>query len=440
MLAATQRLGAAGLVAPLALAGALTLLRLPVVALWGTVALALLFEGRGFGLFGFAAGVYDPSLRGFSVLDVLLAVAIAAVALDVLRRGAAPRLPRVVAGPLLVLALAIVGGAIVGHANGTPVREAVLELRSPVALLLIPLAVVNLGLPRDRIRTLLVAATVLAIVKAALGLVVVATGRGGIVEGTTLTYYEPVANWLVLLVLLGILALWISGRRPPVWALLGTPLLTASLLLSYRRSFWIGAALAIVLVVLLATSAAGRRAAVPVAAIVVVAVWAVWSFGLQRDTPIARRAESLAPGRLHANAEDRYRIDERANVLAELRASPVAGLGVGVQWHATERALSIDRPDGRKYVHMAALWYWLKLGVLGLVAYVGLVLAALALSWRVWRRAPDPVARAFGLASLAGMAGLAVIETTASFTGVDARFTVAIAAQLGLLAALASPR
>ena len=56
------------------------------------------------------------------------------------------------------------------------------------------------------------------------------------------------------------------------------------------------------------------------------------------------------------------------------------------------------------------------------------------LAWQAWRRSAEPVLRAFGLASLCGIAGLVAVETTASFTGVDARFTVLFAAQLGLLA------
>jgi hypothetical protein len=58
------------------------------------------------------------------------------------------------------------------------------------------------------------------------------------------------------------------------------------------------------------------------------------------------------------------------------------------------------------------------------------------LSWRTWRNNREPIFRCFGLASMCGVLGLLAIETTASFTGVDARFTVVFATQLGLLAAL----
>jgi hypothetical protein len=99
--------------------------------------------------------------------------------------------------------------------------------------------------------------------------------------------------------------------------------------------------------------------------------------------------------------------------------------------------LSVEHEGGRDYVHFAALWFWLKLGILGLFAYIAVIAGAMTLAWKAWRSAPEPLLRAFGLASLAGIAGLVVMETTASFTGVDPRFTVIFATQVGLLAQLA---
>jgi O-antigen ligase len=151
---------------------------------------------------------------------------------------------------------------------------------------------------------------------------------------------------------------------------------------------------------------------------------------------VVKRVESLAPSKLTTNVEDRYRLDERANVLAAIRAHPITGLGLGVPWPATARALSVEHENGREYVHFAALWYWLKLGILGLAAYIAILAGTAFLAWRVWRRSGEPLIRAFGLASLCGVAGLVAIETTASFTGIDARFTILLGAQIGVLALL----
>jgi O-antigen ligase len=146
--------------------------------------------------------------------------------------------------------------------------------------------------------------------------------------------------------------------------------------------------------------------------------------------------QSLSPSRLETNAEDRYRLDERANVIAEIGRHPVAGIGLQQGWRASARGLPVEHVDGRQYVHFSLLWWWMKLGLLGAAAFASLLLGTLLLAWRTWRNNSVPLFRCFGLASMCGVLGLVVIETTASFTGVDARFTAVLAAQLGLLAVL----
>ncbi len=161
--------------------------------------------------------------------------------------------------------------------------------------------------------------------------------------------------------------------------LLGSPLLVACLVLSYRRSFWIAAVLGLLLVLLLGTSPVGRRLLVPAGLGVVMAIWLLGSIHFQVQSPIVKRVASLAPSKLEANAQDRYRLDERANVLAEIGQHPITGLGVTIPWAATaaDAAGGTRTEEGRQYVHFAALWFWLKLGMLGLCAYVGVMLGSM---------------------------------------------------------------
>ena len=192
--------------------------------------------------------------------------------------------------------------------------------------------------------------------------------------------------------------------------------------------------LGLALVLVLGTSSAGRRVLVQAIAGIAVAIWLLGTISFQSSQlPIAKRAATLNPTKLEANLEDRYRLDERANVLGEIRAHPLSGLGVTIPWAATVRPLPVEHEEGREYVHFAALWYWLKLGILGLCAYLAIMIGGAALAWQAWRRSAEPLARAFALGSLAAIGGLVAIDTTASFTGVDARFTVLFATQLGLL-------
>ena len=208
-------------------------------------------------------------------------------------------------------------------------------------------------------------------------------------------------------------------------------------MLSYRRSFWIATVLGLLLVVLLALSPVGRRLLVPTALFVAVGIWLLGSINFQASSPIVKRAASLSPSSLTTNVEDRYRLDERANVVAQLEKKPITGLGILVPWEATARPLPIEHEDAREYVHFAALWWWMKLGILGLIAYPLLLLSMGRLAWKVWRKATEAIVRAFGLASLCGIAGLLVAETTATFTGAELRFTVVLGGQIGLLALLA---
>lgn len=439
-LAALQRVGFAGITAPFAVAGAILLLRWPVAVLFGAVALTILAEPGEGALLPVAEPIYRDVVKGITPLDLLFALGVIGAGLRILeqrRRLVLP--PQPLAFASLLLLLALVCGLLVGRAADTdvPFDEMALSLDSFGYLLVLPFVIVNLGMTERQAQLALAGAGLLGLLKGLLGLVLVASGRGlDIGSGGVISYYEPVANWLTLLVALTAVAALLLRARPPLWLLVALPIASASLVLSYRRSFWIGAALAVAVVLLLGSASARRRLAIPVVGLLVVAVWMLGSVAVRTDTPLGQRLESLSPTQLAAKAEDRYRLDERANVIAALREHPIAGLGVQVPWQATERSLPVEVNPDHTYVHFALLYWWLKLGVLGLAAFLAMMASALALSWQVWSSAREPLLRAVGLASLAGVVGLLAIETTASFSGVESRFTAAFAAQLGLLAVM----
>ena len=434
-----KKLGSVGaLFVPLGIPLLLLLIVNPLWMTAGVVGLVVFLEGPQFGLFSFGSVLYAHA----TVLNVLAALIVISVAIDLVRKRRRPHVPSVLALPLGTLLLAMAVGVITGHSYGISYSKGIHSENLLMYLLLVPIAVANLDLDRKQLRQLLLALIALGVLKAILGLVEVAGHLGVPIEGqSTLTYYEPTANWLMMIAILTVVAALVARFRPPLWMLASLPLLIAALLLSYRRSFWIGSVLGLLLVITLGLSPTTRRLLVPSVVFVAIAVWLLGSVhfqsGSQSQSPILHRVESLVPSKLTTNVEDRYRLDERANVLAEISANPITGLGMQVPWSASARPLPVEHEAaGRLYVHFAALWYWLKLGILGLMAYVGLLVGAAVLSWRIWRQSSDPLVRAFGLASLCSMAGLAVVETTGSFTGVDARFTILFAAIVGLLALL----
>jgi O-antigen ligase len=432
--AAVSKLGLLGLLVPAALVvGGMLFLR-PLALTAFLVALVVLVEGPRFGLFSVASHIYSRA----TVMDTLGGVAVLSVALGTVLAGRRMSVPRVIAVPLTVLALAMIVGLVMAHSAGVGLSTSLRAESSLAFLVLLPIAVANLDLDSRRLRVVMRGALALALLKAVLGLIEVAGHYGSPIEGhASVTYYEPTANWLMMVALLWIVASSVLGKRPSRWTLLSAALLVASLALSYRRSFWIATVLGVLLVLLIGLSPMNRRLFLSAILMVTAAIWLLGSVHFESQVPIVKRVESLAPSKVEANREDIYRLDESANVLGTIARAPLTGLGVEVPWNATTRPLSVEHEGGRLYVHFAALWYWLKLGILGLVAYVSLLCGAAILSWRVWRRSHEPAVQAFGLASLCALAGLIVIETTASFTGVDVRFTILLAAQIGLLALLA---
>jgi O-antigen ligase len=434
-LLASRKLGLTSLLVPLALVLAVIVLRKPLVMLVLAVAAATICEGPTFGILTFTGNLYRSFYKNLTPLDGLVVALFFSIGWELVRTRRALHVPRVLILPAIFLALSLLAGAIVGSSSGSSLKFVLLQENLLLYLLLLPIAVANLEIDRRKLRLLLLGAFGIAVLKAVLGLIEVGTGHGASIEGSsTLTYYEPAANWVVMIAILGVFAAIVAKTRPPAPILLASPLLVACLVLSYRRSFWIATVLAIALIFLLGASPVGRRMLVPTALLIVGAILLLGSINFQSQAPIIKRATSLNPSSLEANIEDRYRLDERANVLAEIKRHPITGIGIAVPWSATARTLSTEHLEGRQYVHFAALYYWLKMGILGLISYIAVIIAAATLSWKAWRYNRDPLLRAFGLASLCGTIGLIVLDTTASFTGVDPRFTVIFAAQLGLLA------
>lgn len=438
---AHRKLGATlALCAPLAIALVVVVVMRPLLAVSIALLVPILFEGASFGLFTSLAHIYNPFYKRLTPVDALLFLAIISVALDMLRDRRPLRYPKELRFPHILLVLGMLCGIAVGKGAGSSGLKSLLLAENLLAYLLIaPVAVANLRVEPDRLKLLIGGLFAVAIFKAFVGLVEVGAHKGVSIEGSqNLTYYEPTANWVIMLALLGIVAAMLARLRPPLWMLLGTPLLIASLVLSYRRSFWIATVLGLLLIVLLALSPVGRRLLVPTALLVAAGIWLLGSINFQSSqSPLVKRVASLNPSSLTTNVEDRYRLDERANVWGEIKEKPITGLGINVSWNSSKRPLPIEHEEAREYVHFAALWWWMKMGILGLLAYLALLLATARLAWRVWRERTETVFRAFGLASLCGVAGLLVAETTATFTAAELRFTIVFAIQIGLLALIA---
>ena len=431
-------IGPLALLVVLGLVVAILVLQRPALALALLMVPTVLVEdSREGGFLPDLAGFYDVHV--ISPFEGLVALAVAATVLDAAHRGRL-RLPDPLTLPLLLAATAVILGVAVGCINGAGLKDALFAARPFVPLILLPFVVVNALRDRASIRRALIVAAGLAGAKAALGLIEIVAGMGyGLPGDPPITYLEPTVNWLCIAVALVLIARLMQRRSTPLWLLLISLISIASLILSYRRSFWIAAVLGLLIVVLIGLQRRRWLSLIPGVVAVAFAFWLSIGTGVIGEVhgPIAERAESLTPAKIESNEEDRYRIGERRNVIAQLGADPLTGIGFAVPWVA-QYPLSVDREGSRLYVHFTALSWWLKLGIFGLLAYLAIVGTSIWSSYRVWREHPDPWFRTVGLAMVGAFIGLALAETSASFTGITPRLTAVFAVAAGIVVAMLS--
>lgn len=444
---ATLKVGPMALAGAAALIVAVALIDRPRLAVAVAVGAPVLFESDAEWNIPLMARLYAfvPGIR-VTGLEVLLAIAVVAVLLQAFRTRRA-RTAGPLNLPLALLLLAMAAGAITGSAAGATGMEIFGDVRTFMPLVVLPLLVCNVVVDAETLRRALGFGATLAIAKAVFGLLWMVAGRSPVaVEGLHVTYLQSTANFLTMTFSLCVVAALL--RRVPLtwWVRWMWPLTVASLVFSYRRSFWVATIAGVVVVVLAAIGRSGRQVLVPAVATVAIASYVLLSSSslAQLNEPMAQpagsaptllsRLQSLNPAAIEKNQQDQYRVEERRNVLAEIERAPVAGIGFSVPWRA-RYPLTIEHTGGRHYNHFAVLNFWLRMGILGALAYVALVLTAVVVALRIWRRASDGLVRAFGLGSAAGAIGLAIAELTATFIGSEIRMCVLYGAFLGLLGA-----
>lgn len=431
MFAAFVVIGPVGLLLPVGLAVVLAGIRWPAFAVGLAVVPAVIIElalGDGFAP---GSQFYRVGVANITVSEIVVWFAVGCVVLDCVRRRRLPPVPAPVGVALGLMAVAILVGTIVGYSAGAGLKTQFDGIRN-VLPLLVSIPMVAAVMPEnDRMRPVLTGAAALIALKAFLGLVQQAQFGGlGI---TNIVYFEPTANWLFVLYLLGLVACRLRRVSVPWWVWAFAPLVAFEFVAGLKRSLWIGLVAGLVLVVALGLSRLGRRLAIPAILAVGALVWVLVSagFGDSLQGPVAQRVESLRPSKLAVNRADRYRLDERANVWDAIKQQPLTGLGQGVTWQAVH-PLGIEYEDLRGYVHFAALWFWMKYSLLGLLAYIALMGSSLWLGLAVFRRQTDPLQAALGLGFAGAIVALVVAELTVTWIGAEPRFTLVVGAATGI--------
>lgn len=431
---AIHAVGPIGALGPALAVAGLILLRFPVAALALLLASVVLVDTVDVGLLPPEPRFYDTIAGGITILDVLLITGLVGVLIRSRSELTRPLWPKPFGVPLVILGLALLCGVINAHwaQPSVDTKELLHRASYVLYLIVVPFLTVNVLRTESALKGFAVAAAALAAWKGISGTFGAVSGLGAVVEGQTVSYLEPLSNLLMLTFILGVAIALVRKQKLPFWMLATVPFDVLALLLSYRRSFWIGAVLALLVVLVLASRRRGRAVLVIGAVAVVLALVATFSFGAAGSgtSPIVERAQSLSPGGTDNNRGDRYRNDERKNVIANLEEHPLTGIGLGVPWRIHyPTAEDLDR----RYTHLAPLAYWLDFGPLGLIAYVSLFGSFLWVSFAVFRRHLDPIIKICALAIFGAILALIVVELTATFTGVDPRVSIVLGAALGWL-------
>jgi hypothetical protein len=429
-----ERAGPAAALLPLAALVVAFLLLQPRLTLAALLGVVIVIEADPVGLLPIGPSFYSPIRVGQTPPDLLFYILVAGTGLQLMRERSHPRGIGPMTLPMIALAAAAIGGLATGYFAGASPSGLVMSGLRFGQLLLLPFVIANLLTDEASVRGFLVGAAGLAAFKAVTGLLAVATGAGFTVDGGVITYYEPVANWLMLMFLLFVLAARMRRFPLPTWVWWVVPVAFLAFVLSYRRSFWLAAAFAVVVVLVIASRSSLRTALAIVVTGLVLALAGTAALGGSSEvqSPVLERARQLQPGSIGEDRGDRYRIDERRNVVAEIEHAPITGLGMDIPWSAR---YPLSEEHDRNYTHVILLWYWLKMGLIGVLAFIWLYAVALWTAFGVWRNHPKELVRLGGLAALGGLVALAIVELTASFTGVEPRLTIVFAALLGWIAA-----
>lgn len=430
-----QVVGPKGAIAPLIAALCLVLLRFPGFT-FGLLLVATVLAEEGAGVLPSGAPFYNKVAASLTPPDLLIVICLGGILLRFALDGTRPLLPVPMTIALIVLALATLAGSITAvSAHDPPAAGDLFHRVMHLAyLILVPFLAVNVLRDTRALKLFAGIAAALAALKGLTGVYGSLAGLGEVVEEQTITYISPLPNLLMLVFVLATVAALVRRVKIPVWAMAGAPIALLALVLSLRRSFWIATAFTIVVVVIIASKRRGRAVMAIVALALALTIGAVATVGSSDpgSSPLVTRVQTLTPSGLATNRGDRYREDERRNVIENLEEHPLTGVGLGVPWKVHQ---PLAEAHDRRYTHVALLWFWLAFGPLGVVAYLAVMGTGLWTAVLVWRRHPDPVVQICAIACFGAIVGLAIVELTATFTGFEPRISLMLGAGLGWLAA-----
>jgi hypothetical protein len=326
--------------------------------------------------------------------------------------------PRVLRWSVGGAATALVYGALVGavRIRGSEEHELFHLLREVRPLALAVLVLVLVFVARTS-RQSVVGPVVVAIwagvlARALVGSIRHLAGGGRWYHGDRMVYFDATDSVLffAMLVLLAGAVVRSSSLRTTVLSFAAAAPLTYGLVFSYRRSVWLGVALALVVAAVFERRSLLPRARLVASSVVVVAV--LLGVGLTQTSPsfVIDRVTSVAD--LEGEASNVFRVHDLRNGLHDVASNRGLGAGFGGRAEVVS-----STPDQQEFIehaaranHNSAVYLVMKMGVLAGGAWLLLLLATAVEAARAgWLRPggrPDearvlaPVLLAAGLASM----------------------------------------
>jgi O-antigen ligase len=342
-----------------------------------------------------------------SLSELVLLVCVAASGLHWLLDGVGLQIRERTDVVLVCLAAAAAaGGVVVAVANGTTLMDALRALESVAFYACIVPAVVALADPRNRGRILRFALGV-ALVMAVVQLLQLAVGPGQplfdvgnfqdllrMEQGAGMLRVRSPGLPLVYVAAAFTLAAMVWGPRRwrgPAATAFG--LLVAGMLVSLNRNMALG-----LIAGYLAALACSRQRARGVLGLILAALLvtgALIAINSSTSSAITKRFASLieAGGTGEGGAVQTLsdRAYENGYAISTLERSPLTGVGWGTAYGARVwwNSLTPEYHLMRQWLHNQYLFVWLRMGILGLIAVVALLVRAAAAGARWARRAPD---------------------------------------------------
>jgi hypothetical protein len=399
-----------------------------VLAAGGVISAWLVLKREALGLWlllagtcflGFHAPLPGTEIETFSLPDLLLVLLFGVAALHRLASGR-----RWIVVPLQapVLTLCAVGAARValGSALGDGIPLEMIQEYRVLLYYAVALLMPNILRTRRALRRFVMACFVLAVLAAANLVVrtVLNPPSAGMTEGEIYYALAELAggsgNILVYWALCCCISLLIVERMRATYA----ALLVAYLVyfgLMFHRHMYLGAAFAAAAVALL-SGRLHRNSVLRLGAVVVCVGLVVGLVALSGGPAVERyitltvhRVESLKGIAGTDTVSDR--MIENKHALEQMRANPAVGLGFAKRY----RPSLYGAEDTGRFIHNAYFWFVLRMGVLGLAAFVWMAARFLRRTLRDWSGIEDRFLRAVALGSVVAFMGLALMNLGAPY-------------------------